>query len=75
MRGDIMTTTKIYDIKEAIKAQRDYCNRRNVPHFAPFDGICYSCGANIYGPRGISVEEAGARLISGCPFCHASYVD
>lgn len=70
-----MTNTKIYDHKEAIKAQRDYCNRRKVPHFAPFDGICYSCGANIYSPRGISVEEAGSRLISGCPFCGRTYVD
>ena len=24
---------------------------------------------------GISVEEAGSRLITGCPFCHASFVD
>lgn len=70
-----MTNTKIFDTKESIKAQRDYCNRRKVPHFAPLDGICYSCGANIYSPRGISVEEAGSRLISGCPFCGRTYVD
>ena len=70
-----MTNTKIFDTKEAIKAQRDYCNRRKVPHFAQLDGICYSCGANIYGPRGISVEEAGSRLISGCPYCRRTYVD
>ena len=70
-----MTETKTFNRQEAIKAQRDYCDKHDVPHFAPFDGICYSCGANIYSERGISVEEAGSRLITGCPFCRRTYVD
>lgn len=68
---------------EAEKAQEDYCNKHNVPHFAPM--FCYQCGQNIYtlikhdgvAPHvsGICVEAAGAHLITGCPHCHASYVD
>lgn len=64
-----------YDIVNACKAQYKYCEDHNVPHFAPSNGICWSCGQNIYSEKGFSVEYAGKRLITGCPFCRRSYCD
>lgn len=68
---------KTFDTEKAIAAQREYCNRTKAPHFAPlYDGRCYSCGQNIFAAtNGWTVEAAGKRLITGCPYCHASYVD
>lgn len=74
---------KTYDPIKAAKAQDTYCDQHEIPHFAPSDGCCYSCGRNIYqlgkysdgSPCGISVEEAGSRLVTGCPYCHYSFVE
>lgn len=54
--------------------------------FAPADGFCYNCRQQIYSAEGfsgvgrrkeegISVEKARSEFITGCPFCHRSYVD
>ena len=71
-----------YDPERAIKAQKKYCEEHKLPHFAPFDGICFRCRQNIYerverGERvtGISVEGAGSQLITGCPHCNRTYCD
>ena len=72
-----------YDTIKAIAAQAAYCDEIKAPHFAPPDGHCYLCGANIYrapDPErgisgGITVERAGERLVTGCPFCHYSFVE
>ena len=61
--------------QQCIDAQRRYCEARELPHFAPSDGICYSCGRDIYAKGGVTAEEAGSRLITGCPFCLRTYVD
>ena len=66
---------KHYDESEAIAAQTAYCKEHSLPHFAPSNGYCFRCGLQIYGKNGISVEEAGTRLITGCPYCRASYCD
>ena len=66
---------KYYNFRLARDAQERYCDDNELPHFAPFNGICYYCGQNIYVPVerkngmvcGISVEDAGKRLITGCP--------
>lgn len=70
---------------EAAKAQATYCDQHEIPMFAPSDGNCWACGRNIYDPMtyrghedhtyGISVEEAGKRLISSCPHCNHSFVE
>lgn len=74
----------MFDTQKAIKAQRDYCDKEEIPNFAPaFDGSCYHCNRNIYQPithydgrvTGITVEQAGATLITGCPHCNYSFVD
>jgi len=75
--------SKTYDPIKAAKAQEAHCNEIDAPHFAPRDGRCYSCNANIYrapNPEkgisgGITVEEASVRLVTGCPFCHHSFVE
>ena len=62
-----------YTIEEKIDAQAKYCEENDVPHFAPYTGRCWACGRQIYNK--ISYERAANRLITGCPYCHRSYVD
>jgi len=60
-------------IRKKIEAQRLYCQERMLPHFAPPDGKCWSCGNDIY--LTITLETASNSLITGCPHCHKSYCD
>lgn len=66
------------------RAQAEYCRGAGLPHFAPADGRCYRCHAQIYESqprtdgtvsRGIDVYRAGHSLITGCPHCHYSFVE
>lgn len=73
---------KTFDVAAAIAAQKRYCEENGFPHFAPYSGICYSCGRQIYAvcqvgriATGITVEEASSKPITGCPHCHMSFVD
>lgn len=69
-------TTMHWDWKEARDAQDRFCKAKRMPHFAPYGGLCYNCGENIYAfPHGYTVEQAGNKLITSCPICMASYVD
>jgi len=49
-----MTTNPIdlgewqYDTRLAVIAQEDYCRKKNLPVFAPADGVCPFCLTNIY---------------------------
>ena len=78
----------MYDKDAAIKAQKEYCEKKGYPHFAPHNGICYFCGQQIYEAiqhdddwkddtytTGITVKEAASVLVTGCPHCHRSYCD
>ena len=61
---------------EAIMAQMKYCEENKLPHFSPFDGICYKCHQQIFGVEGgITVEQASTTLITGCPLCNFSYCE
>lgn len=60
-------------VEEKIKAQERYCDKTNAPFFAPHNGGCYSCGAQIWNT--ISLETAENSLITDCPLCHRSYCD
>lgn len=78
-RGDIMAH---FNSSEARAAQDKYCEENGYPHFAPESGKCWSCNSDIYAQinhggykTGISIEEAGSTLITGCPHCHISYCD
>src|SRR3990172_7109038 len=37
-----------YTIEEKIKAQKEYAAKKNLPYFAPSNGICASCNHQIY---------------------------
>lgn len=73
---------KTYNPIQASLAQAHYCVSKGYPRFAPAGGSC-ACGLNIYQEHqwpdghvsGISVEEAGSTLITGCPHCHRTYCD
>ena len=71
-----------FDSFEARSAQERYCKEKGLPRFAPLNGRCYRCSKDIYTEidhgtfkTGISVEKAGATLITGCPHCNRSYCD
>lgn len=76
---------KTYDSILAVAAQNRYCDEHELPLFAPTNGWCFNCGCNIYEPytyrgredrtSGISVEEAGAKLITSCPHCGVTFTD
>lgn len=63
----------------AAEAQRRYCSERGYPEFAPKNGVCFRCGANIYAPCGAShgydAEYAASCLVTCCPHCHATFTD
>ena len=71
------------NVRACIEAQKNYCKENGVPHFAPQDGFCYSCGKQIYADcekngfidHGETLEYAKSRLITGCPHCNRSYCD
>lgn len=76
----------MYNHEKAVKAQEDYCKNSGSPHFAPANGTCRKCKLSIYEEiehiggkssykTGISVEAAGAGLVTGCPHCNKSYCD
>lgn len=76
----------MYDINESIKAQAQYCIEKDMPHFAPANGRCWTCQKNIYTKiekvwngkvitTGITTKEASAGLVTGCPHCNRSYCD
>lgn len=75
--------TGTFNPSAAEKAQRKYCDSHDCPDFSPHGGSCYRCGRNIYLPTngsngavfGITVEEAGKRLITSCPHCNFSFVE
>lgn len=56
-------------VAERVEAQRELCARSRLPHFAPWDGICWSCRRQIY-----EIED-GRSFVTGCPHCNKSYCD
>ena len=61
------------DINKRCKAQKIYCIKEKVPHFAPIDGNCFHCNRQIY--LKITLQKAENELITGCPWCHYSYCE
>lgn len=54
---------------DLLKAQGDLCQEKGWPHFAPTNGICWSCGRDTVDGRWAK------ELITGCQHCYRSYVD
>lgn len=49
--------------------QVEACKNDNVPNFVPSGGICPSCHRQVYEADNLSYP------ITGCPWCHRSFVD
>ena len=58
-----------------VRAQRKYCEARELPEFQPWQGFCARCGRDIYGPLGYTLGQAASQLITGCPYCHDSFCE
>lgn len=59
-----------------IEAQRQMCAAKGYPFFAPSEqscGRCFHCKRDVYAD--MTIEQAGAELITGCRYCHYSYCD
>lgn len=84
MIRDHLYEHELRDPAKASALQAKYCKTNDLPHFAPSGGRCYRCHQQIYEnlktaegyiSHGISVWEAGHRLVTGCPHCHYSFVE
>jgi len=71
MTGDVKPT-ETYDRAQALAAQRKFCDSRQYPLFAPVRS-CPKCNSDIWSA--IPIEKAASSLITGCPFCHYSFVE
>lgn len=60
--------------EEFLKNQKEYCEKKNAPHFMPHDGKCSNCRQDIV-PKLIEMGLDGTGLVTGCPLCHRSYCD
>jgi hypothetical protein len=74
--------TKTFDVQAAIAGQKKLQQEKGYPDFAPSNGLCYRCKAQIYEEKqhdgyktGVSVERASGELITGCPHCNYSYCE
>ncbi len=54
-------------VGDSCRAQAELCSMRKLPHFAPHDGVCWSCRRQIYE------LVDGRSYVTGCPFCNRSY--
>ena len=71
-----MNNNNSFELIEAVKVQEEYCKNNDAPMFAPKNGYCYVCGKKIFGGEyGYTMKDASSRLITGCPYCHASFCD
>lgn len=64
-----------YYTEQSIKAQEKFCDDHLIPNFSPKNGYCPHCHNPIYIIGGISVEEASKTHVTGCPYCHYSFVE
>lgn len=64
-----MTT---YELSRAAKVQAEYCASHHLPNFVG-DGECEACHRNVFSYY--EEEKAGRMLVTGCPFCHHSFVE
>ena len=59
---------------KCLQAQLRYCEQHEIPTFMiPMSGFCPHCNRDVYSD--MTPEEASQRLLTGCPWCHRSFVD
>jgi hypothetical protein len=69
-----MTEPLKFSVAQAIINQGALCAIKGYPHFAPRNGVCYSCHRQIYLNPFTNAASAD-RFITGCPFCNRSYCE
>jgi hypothetical protein len=67
-------------MRKFVEKQENFCTQKGAPMFAPTNGRCFRCKKLIYtdhpeNQKGYTLGQAGDRIITGCPHCHASFVD
>ena len=50
-----------------MEKQKELCERKGWPFFAPSNGKCWGCGKEV--------PDNGEKLITGCPHCNRTYCD
>ncbi|MBA1335892.1 MAG: hypothetical protein HPY66_1710 [Firmicutes bacterium] len=70
-----------FDVDKSIAAQKEYCEQKGAPHFAPYDGRCHCCKNNIYKPLGYKrgqsaswIGRTGYRSVENCLLEEADYI-
>jgi hypothetical protein len=64
-----MTREERFALIERRRTEYPAKHGKNTPDFAPADGRCYVCDADLVGP------DYPTRFISGCEKCHRSFCD
>lgn len=54
----------MFDVQKSITAQKQYCEEKQAPHFAPYDGRCWNCNQNIYQPISWKYENGRKVKVS-----------
>ena len=57
------------EIVMRIKKHREVCVEKNHPVLTPKDGICWTCGEQVF------TKEDGSEPVTGCPHCLKSFCD
>ena len=52
-----------FDVKQSIKNQAEVV-KKGSPDFAPFNGVCWRCGFNIYDRHGYIIENHKKKFVS-----------
>jgi predicted kinase len=60
-------------IAQSVRAQTQYCKIAGLPVMVPPEGMCPGCKRQIFS-HFPTRDKAGSEMITGCPFCHWSFV-
>ena len=47
--------------------QSKYCEKKQIPMFAPLDGVCWNCHKSLI--------DSDKEHITGCSHCHISFCE
>ncbi len=57
---------------EKAVAQYMYCQKRGIEQFVGVVGYCWHCDKQVYEEW--DLESAASTLVTGCPYCHRSFI-
>jgi len=68
--GDSPSQTQVSNEQKA-RLQAVFTEAKNVPMFAPVDGVCYKCKKNVY--ENMELGYVMNNLVASCPHCNHSF--